>query len=84
MDITLGTKNTKVTDIRFDTMKHFVRCFAFDCSSWRAVLGVDGIFNSFGPERQWKLRFDKDGVNAIHDCEVKMFRDTILFRSAGR
>ena len=50
MDIALGTKNMKVTDVRFLTPEYFIRSLAFDCSSWRTVLGVDGILNSFSPE----------------------------------
>ena len=50
MDIALGTKNTKVTDVGFLTPEYFIRSLVFDCSSWRVVLGVDGVLNSFSPE----------------------------------
>ena len=82
--ITLRTEDAKVADIRFLTPEGFVGCFTFDGSSRRAVLGVNGVVNSFSPERQGKSRFNENGANAIHDCEVKPFGDTILLRCARR
>jgi hypothetical protein len=79
VDIALRTKNAKVADVRFSTRERLVRGLVLEGSSWRMVLCVDGIFDSFGPEQQRKLGLNEDSADVIHDSKVQAFRDTVLF-----
>ena len=84
MDIALRTEHAKVADIGFGTLERLVGGLVLEGSSWRTVLRVDGVLDSFGPERQRKLRLNEDSADAIHDSKVQAFRDTVLFGGSRR